>query len=448
MLRLLHALLRRVAGSRPPTASPDALSGDNPFDTLPPPLVREIFTRLPADERARAACVCPAWRRTLAEPALWTRLDLTYESGGVRCLVAEAALHAVAARAQGRLEALTVELCEETWPALRAIMAANGASLREVTVDCVILYSLDSARCLEMLQELQAALPALEVLEVPRMSCYFSVARLMLRNQPPFELLRLRRLSIYQDLEIVIDMPTLAADILAHPSLTELTLFGANGPPPTGAVDALIDVAPALRLKDLRLQSANLTPVAVPALARVLSSARELNLLSITNVPSTAGVQLLDAATAPLFANALRANRTLWLLSLTNVRLWDDVTAGVVFLNALVGHPSLCFMDLTGNQVHNATDALAVGAALGALVAADTPAFHELHVGNNGLGDDGLLPLCEALPRNSHMRKLLLRDNGMSDAFMAERLLPVMQGRANFDCWPPGGQGPVRPVHT
>jgi hypothetical protein len=407
-------------------------------DALPPSLQRDIFSRLPVDQRARAACVCPAWHIALAEPALWTRLDLTRESG-VTCRVDEAAVLDAAARAQGRLEALVVDLFEETWSALRAAVEANAALLREVTVDCFEFYVTDGARCHEVLQALQAAAPALQALGVPQMQCAYSAARLMLRNEPPYELFRLRQLTVHHDFDKAIDMPTLAADVLAHPSLTELTLYGANGPPPTGTVDALMDAALTLRLKALRLHSMNLTPVAVPALARVLSSA-VLTGLSITNDAATAGVQLLDAATAPLLANALRANRSLQWLSLINVRLWDDVTAGVAVVTALVGHPSLCLIDLTGNRVHNVTDALAVGAALGALVAADTPAFQELHVGDNGLGDDGLRPLCDALPRNTHMRHLLLRDNGMSDAFMAQHLLPAIRDRADFDCWPPGGQ--------
>jgi hypothetical protein len=72
--------------------------------------------------------------------------------------------------------------------------------------------------------------------------------------------------------------------------------------------------------------------------------------------------------------------------------------------------------------VRNATDALAVGAALGALVAADTPAFQELHVGKNGLDDDGLRPLCEALPRNTQPRTLAVNHNGLSDAFVRQQL--------------------------
>jgi len=47
------------------------------FASLPLPLAQRIFLALPADARGRASCVCRAWRDALAEPALWTRLDMS-----------------------------------------------------------------------------------------------------------------------------------------------------------------------------------------------------------------------------------------------------------------------------------------------------------------------------------------------------------------------------------
>ena len=43
---------------------------------LPLSLVHRIFLLLEVDERARASCVARSWRDVLADPALWTRLDL------------------------------------------------------------------------------------------------------------------------------------------------------------------------------------------------------------------------------------------------------------------------------------------------------------------------------------------------------------------------------------
>ena len=47
------------------------------FASLPLPLVQRIFLALPPDSRGRACCVCRAWRDVLAEPSLWTRLDMS-----------------------------------------------------------------------------------------------------------------------------------------------------------------------------------------------------------------------------------------------------------------------------------------------------------------------------------------------------------------------------------
>ena len=98
----------------------------NPVIVLPPALLRDIFLRLPADERARAACVCPLWRTAMADPALWLRLDLSAASG-VTCHVDSDAARAAAARARGGLQALNVAACDELWAALRAVAAENSA---------------------------------------------------------------------------------------------------------------------------------------------------------------------------------------------------------------------------------------------------------------------------------------------------------------------------------
>lgn len=387
---------------------------------MPPSLQRDIFSRLPVDQRARAACVCPAWHIALAEPALWTRLDLTRESG-VTCRVDEAAVLAAAARAQGRLETLAVGTFAHAWLALRDVAAANAGSLRAIAADCFSSIPCNGCYIAE-LQALLAAGPALQVLDVPIMHCGHAIALSILRKEHPFQLLRLNRLDIHRDRETM-DLSTLPVALVAHPSLTQLTLHGGNAP--TGTSDALIDATLALRLQRLWLYDLRFTPEAVPALARVLSSTA-LTDLSVRNERNPiAAARLLDAPSALLFADALRANHTLRRLSLVRHRLWFDITDGLALLNGLVGHPSLRFIDLSSNHARNATDAVAVGAALGALVAADS-SLEELQVSYSSLSDGGLLPLCEALPRNTHLRTLVVNNNGMSDAFARCELFPAV----------------------
>ena len=144
-------------------------------------------------------------------------------------------------------------------------------------------------------------------------------------------------------------------------------------------------------------------------------------------------VALLDAPTAALLASALRANRTLQRLTLSGVRLWDDVPAGLAVLNALVGHPSLRDIDLSHNHVKNATDAVIVGSVFGTLVAVDTPALEDLDVCACSLTDDGLRPLCDALPRNTHLRSLRVDGNHTSDdAFWTQQLFPAVRANTSL----------------
>jgi hypothetical protein len=77
----------------------------------------------------------------------------------------------------------------------------------------------------------------------------------------------------------------------------------------------------------------------------------------------------------------------------------------------------------------------AAGAALGALVAANAPALHELDVSWSELADAGLGPLVDALPRNTHLRTLNLSDGdgqGMSEAFVRDRLLPAVRANSSL----------------
>jgi hypothetical protein len=135
------------------------------IDVLPPALLRAIFLALPADQRARAACVCRGWRAFLADPALWLRLDLS-EDSGVTCRLDDAALRAAAARAQGRLEVLNIRnegaRYTVSHAALCVVAAANATTLRKL---CGVLsYMFDLNDKLAELRELLAAAPALEAL--------------------------------------------------------------------------------------------------------------------------------------------------------------------------------------------------------------------------------------------------------------------------------------------
>ena len=204
----------------------------DPVDVLPPPLVRAVFTRLPADQRARAACVCRGWRAALADPSLWECLDLTRE-GGVVCRIDDRALRAAAARARGGLLKLSVPICPSLYAALRAMVAANTTNLVELCFVGFADYSTflshdDSWEQFKMeLLALLALVPTLQVLKVSSFHTDFSDSLRVLRNQPPYGPLRVQWLQIDGEPEDT-DISSLATHVVAHKSLTKLSLHFAR----------------------------------------------------------------------------------------------------------------------------------------------------------------------------------------------------------------------------
>jgi hypothetical protein len=247
--------------------------------------------------------------------------------------------------------------------------------------------------------------------------------RSVLRNEAPFEPLRLRLLDAFLEDEDEAAVVAFSADVAAHASLTQLSLFKA--PLNTAAaLDAVVDATLARRLQRFHLFGCRLSPASAPALAHLLSS----------DALTTLGCRdadMLDAPAARVLATALRANSTLTSLTLDNIGAWRDPAAGAELLGALHGHASLRVLCLRDNVVETAGQA-AAGAALGALIAANAPALTELNVSECELGDDGMRPLFEALPRNTHLRVLYCLYNAISEAFARDVLLPALRANTSL----------------
>ncbi len=173
-------------------------------------------------------------------------------------------------------------------------------------------------------------------------------------------------------------------------------------------------------------------PASAPSLARLLRGGGALLSIRVENYHEYTDepvLQLLDVPGAALLSDALRMNTQLSHLFLIAVRLWDDCDAATTLLSALVGHPSLRELSIRDNPIP-AEHAVRAGAVLAALVAADTPALLKLDVSECYMGEAGLRPLFEALPRNSHLEQLYCADNNNgSEAFARDVLLPAV--RAN-----------------
>jgi hypothetical protein len=403
--------------------SPSALS------PLPLPLVLHVFSLLPADASARAACVCRGWRVTLDEVSLWTRLDVS-PSSGVAVRVTDAVLAGAAAKARGRLAALDVSGCEAvTFTALLAVVQANGGSLRGLCVGTRMRteQNLD----VDHVQSLLQAAPQVTVCRADVVGdSGVADARRMLRNEAPFQPLRLHALGVnfdYNDAdeeeaEATTLALALAADIAAHASLKLLQLHNADIHTRV-ALDAVVDAALTREMNSLELWSCHLSPASAPALARLLGGG------TLTELLFAQTEQLLDAPSAALLGDALRANSTLTSLAF-HWGFWHNADGAAALLGALTGHGNLRRLALTNNHVL-AAGAVA-GPALGALVAAKAVALTELDVSYSDLGDAGLRPLLEALPHNTHLRTLLIAHNDVSDALAADVLLPAVHANTSL----------------
>jgi hypothetical protein len=406
--------------------------------TLPHAVAQLIFAQLPADLRARCACVCRGWRDALAVRSLWTRLDVSCTSGvAVEAHSKDALLRGAAARAGGALEALDVSGITITHEALLAVVAANSDTLRRLRVcpaACVMTQEHDYGTRL-LLSDAEALLRAASRLRVfdACVDCdSIADARRALRTVADEGLLAplrvhglLVRLGDGAALAAEADLLALAADMAAHAYLQELRVTGASGTP--AVLDSFLDAALARRLAVLSLMSCGFTATSAPALARLLAGS------ALTHLHVSGGRHevLLDAPAAALLAGALRANSTLLELDVAYGNLVEDVPAAVTLLGALVAHPSLRTLMIGWNEAYDGEGA-PIGAALGALVAANAPALTELCVMRCNLGDAGLAPLFEALPRNTHLRSLSYSQNGITEACATDVLLPTVRANGSL----------------
>jgi hypothetical protein len=415
---------------------------------LPDAVMLAIFTLLPVDCRLRCAEVCRGWRRVLLERSMWARLDLSAASGvhvhrfrrvsvheALRRLghppagTLDALLRCAAARAGGGLQSLRVEEERISHAALLKVAAANAGALRELCVynDTFDRYQRAGSTPAQA-QALLAAAPQLrtfatdlfcDATEVP-------AARSALRNEAPFGPLRVRHLCADIRNVDASGIVALAADVAAHASMRGLSLACGAELHWAAATEAVVDEALTRQLQRVSLGSCALPGDRAPDLARLLSSG------ALTTLQCGLAVRHLDPPAASMLAAALRANATLTSLKLTCHGTRRKAAAAMVLLRALKGHASLRVLDLEASRFFRVDHRAAVGAVLGALVAANAPALTQLDITRCELGDDGLRPLFEALPHNSHLRALNCCGTQMSDACGRDVLLPALRANTSL----------------
>ena len=369
-----------------------------------------------------------------AEPSLWTRLDLS----GVRVELQRlaAVVQGAARRARGQLLHLDVSQLDVELDVLLPVLTANASSLRELHLG----YAgyVDSP-VFPTVKDLVSAAPRLQVLTADRATCKWGEALRVLRAEPPYAPLRLRR-----GLEVRFTSGTgrfggvgrlrpfaaALADATLQPELHRVAISCADLTQPA-LMGPLVDAALARPLRELRLQECS--PPATAPLARLLT---EGSLTVLQFYPKGEPRRPTFGAGVELVARALRVNTTLTTLVMDGTYFRGYPGVEDLLLGALVGHPSLRELQISGEDMDeefdfddSTEDFSALSAALAALVAADAPALHVLVCSWNSLRDSGLAPIVEALTVNRHLRELNLGWNGMSEAFARERLLPAV--RAN-----------------
>jgi hypothetical protein len=407
------------------------------FTDLPHAVLLKILALLPVDVRLRCAEACRAWRAALSDRSLWTRLDFS-PAGGVLCRhgpEAEMMFHTAVARCGfGHLRALDVSCFPALRPQLLTAVARVNARSLEVLRVCHGLDFQDERDSPLMFEEAETLLreaPQLRSVEVEAVgSGDLETALSMLQRTPPFAALRLRGLRFQFAPEADDNSVTeLASAVSASATITELFLDNAPLRTPLASA-AVVDAALARLLTRVSLIHCSLCPASVPALARLLRSG-SLRSLETWNHQE----QLLDPPAATLLAGALRANATLLHVNFNGCDLWRDMDAARTLIAALTGHVSIQTLCLTGNEVHDGLG-VAAGEAFGSLLEADAGALQELRVSQRhplpphtvlqqGLGDDGMARLLHGLARNTHLRRLEVCRNSITEEFAHEMLRRV-----------------------
>ena len=339
----------------------------------------------------------------------------------------DALLVAAASRAAGGLQTLDLE--GRPW-LLRSLFAERSLVTFAATHGGAALRELRAPRSLndkEVAKLLRAA-PRLRTLRTDVTCTSADAVRGMLRREPPYApALQLGTLELHGRL----DATALLADVAACPSPpTGLSLVHAPLRAP-GALDALVSTTAAVGLRALSLMDTKLPPAhdAVPALSRLLS-AHECALTHLA-------LQHLHLVRTPddaeLLSDALRGAGTLRTLELMHMRLWRFPDMGAALLGDLAAHPALRTLRILDDKP--AREACAdAGAALGALLSADTSTLLSLDVTGCKLREAGLAPLLAALPRATRLRALVLNDGvrHMSSEFEARTLLPAVSANASL----------------
>jgi hypothetical protein len=412
--------VRAALAPRPEAASAAARQSPE-FSSLPHAMAQRIFKKLPVDLRARAALVCRSWRDLIAEPTVWTSVNLSPHSG-ISIDATDAVLRGATARAQGQLTFLMLYAGRISVDTLVEVLTSQQSIHELYWRNDPFSHSFPSFLHVE---QVARALPQLPLFNIDvRVSSVVDAAR-MLRNESPFQALRVRALCIdgrpveTSDAAVL----SLVAAISQHKKLDTL-LINDVSLRTTAVIDAFAAAVTECGLRDLRISDGGLSPASQPTLLRLLR-ARKLQVLSIKNN----GEALFDAAGAAQIADALGQHHKLQYLELTHALLWNDPTVAAVVMRAATRHPSLHALRFNADAP---LDQAAAGIALCVLCASDSPKLRMLDIDHVILGDAGMRPLLGALAFTRYLRTLDCCNVGMSEEFARDVFLPAIRANTSL----------------
>ena len=370
------------------------LAQETQFGELPWDFVALVLMRLPLDARLRAREVSRGWRALLNQPRFWLVLDFSRGSGVV-AHVSRALLFAAGKRGRGHLHTLDISGLRSLFTEhLAQFMAVHGESLRSVTAPEELLFSAD------LVTRLCCSAP------LCTMRCYVwctaAEALPLLRCEAPCSLLHIFKLWVgdFNNHQRVLD---LAAALPYHRGKIKV-LSVHQAPLQTGAVAvALMGGIAEAGVSDVSFGGCGLAPASLPCLTRLLQAGCPERLHIGNN-----WLAFEEGPELTAFCHALRSS-ALQALQLNACELWRDPAVTDELLTALIGHPTLRELSLVNNTVDGTDDARrAAGEQLASLITHNSALQKlDLSLFRSYLGDAGLKPIFEALPRNSTLEELI-----------------------------------------
>jgi len=425
---------------------------------LPRNAVEQIFKALPVDTRLRCREVSRSWRAALADWSYWSTVDLGLGSGVKK--PSAALLEAATSRAGGPtgLEEIALFFIDKiSFAQLLCVLRKHRQTVWSVNAAIGNVdpyrHAWESLLTIADVQTLIAAgAPALTQALV-RLTCGMSAALPLLRCEEPFgDKVHLYSLWITEgahfevpgDREVEVFTEALRQRELAEGGrtsgnlgLTELRWDGSVGS--VAAFGMISAICVECRVEVLDLQNPELTLLHVPALTRVLQcdSLMQLHIVNLHPIPIFAGQNVPGdhgelAQNVTAFCAGLRAATQLIDLSLQCLDMFFVPADGAAVIRALAGHPTLCALNVSGNEPRSDSARLLMGEALAALIVPDSKLRH-LDLNYCHLGDAGMKPLFHAL-RASHatLEDLDCCDHAMSSAFAADFVLPCVRANTSL----------------